>query len=63
MAKKGPVNVYLSKCCNASATKEPCERSKEEIAKREFGQHSLGTWRCGACHKVAAVTVHKNLDK
>jgi hypothetical protein len=60
MYKTKPVFIYVSKCCNVAASKEPCERTKEEIQNREFGQHTLGTWRCGKCDNVCAVTPHKN---
>ena len=41
------VFIYVSKCCNAQAHKEPCVKpakdSKEKV--------SLGTWHCTTCGK------------
>lgn len=62
MSKNNPAFIYISKCCNVPANKEPCERTKEEFQNREFGTHSLGTWRCGKCDKVCSVSRHKNVD-
>lgn len=63
MSKYKPVFIYISKCCNTTATKEPCERTKEEIQNKEFGQHGLGTWSCSRCGKTCSVMPHKNVDK
>jgi hypothetical protein len=63
MKDKNPVNLYISKCCNVQAAKEPCERSKEDKAEKKFGEASLGTWRCPRCGGKAKVIPQKNLDK
>lgn len=50
-----PVNLYLSTCCKAQAT-------KSRAVQKEKDQVSIGKWRCGACGKRTPVTVSKFKD-
>jgi hypothetical protein len=47
--KGKPVNVYTSQCCNAVATKPPCQYLGMQA--KEAGTQGLGSWRCSGCHK------------
>jgi|SRR5271157_1774851 len=55
VAKRGPVNAYLSVCCGLPATKPACVR----VDKKKALEQGLGSWRCSGCHKAAKVTVSK----
>ncbi len=50
-----PVNLYLSTCCKAQA-------SKSRMVQKDKDQVSVGKWRCGACGKRTPVTVSKFKD-
>jgi hypothetical protein len=43
------MNAYISKCCNAKATKSPLVATKDK-------KGGLGTWRCDRCGRKAIVT-------
>jgi hypothetical protein len=53
--EKNPKFLYISDCCQVQATKEPCERSNDERKSKEYGEATLGKWRCGQCHKPCKV--------
>jgi hypothetical protein len=60
--KGSPVNVYTSLCCNAVATKPPCQYLG--MKSKEAGTQGLGTFRCTACRKVCKCSRSKiALDK
>lgn len=44
-----PIYTYTSKCCEAPATKPPCERSREDRRENKFSRAGLGHWRCTKC--------------
>ena len=46
--KGSPVYSYTSQCCNAPATKPPCQY----LGSKEAATQGLGTFRCTNCHKV-----------
>lgn len=50
-----PVNLYLSVCCKAQA-------SKSRMVQKDKDQVSVGKWRCGSCGKRTPVTVSKFKD-
>lgn len=54
------VFLYTSKCCNAAAKKEPCERSKDDKKAGKYGEATLGTWVCGVCG--ASCNVNRKLN-
>jgi hypothetical protein len=51
------VFVYVSKCCNAQATKEPCVKVKDSKVPM-----SLGSWHCSTCGKSCSVNRSKNVQ-
>lgn len=51
--------LYHSRCCEAPAIKDPCERSKEDLKEGKFSMAALGKWRCGACKCKCPVTRSK----
>lgn len=57
---KEPVFIYNSKCCGATTTKTPCERSEADKIARKFSECPLGTWVCGACGMSCKVDRRKN---
>jgi hypothetical protein len=58
--KKEPAFIYTSKCCGASASKPPCERSEADRRDRKFSESPLGTWVCAACGMSCKVDRRKN---
>jgi hypothetical protein len=62
---------YVSKCCNASATKKACVKSKTARVLSNGTVEcddpaSLGKWRCSSCHKPCKcirTKDNKSLDK
>ena len=57
-----PVFSYTSLCCNAVATKPPCQYLG--MKSKEAGTQGLGTFRCTGCHKPCTCTRSKiALDK
>jgi hypothetical protein len=50
---------YQSKCCEAQAIKDPCERSREDLKEGKFSMAGLGHWRCGACKGYCSVVRSK----
>ena len=57
MAK--PVFMYISKCCEAPATKPACASSnapKLNLGDKPEGDSTLGTWRCTRCRKPCTCT-------
>jgi len=57
--EKKPSFKYITDCCGALGTKEPCERDESTRKEKKFGEASLGKWRCTNCHKHAKVTRRK----
>lgn len=55
MRKTEAVYQYISQCCKAKATKDPCEKTGDP-------KHptSLGTWRCTTCRQKCKVDREKN---
>lgn len=52
-----PKFVYITACCNTTATKGACVRT---AGKKEFEEMPLGKWRCSACGKRAKVSRQVN---
>ena len=46
---------YISVCCSAAATKDPCVWAKEDRKENKFSQGSLGHWHCRQCGKNCKV--------
>lgn len=58
--KRGaPVFEYLCECHDQRATKEPCERRREDRAEGKFSESPLGKWHCSVTKRKCKVRRHK----
>ena len=55
MIKDKPMFNYVSKCCEAKATKPPCVKSEKKDS-------TLGTWTCSKCGKTCSCYRHIRRD-
>lgn len=55
-----PVNLYVSKCCNALGKKTPCARQQKDREANKPSQSTLGKFRCSSCGKRAVFNREPN---